>query len=302
MADIELRFHKDMLVLSAPVLPALEHLGLDAAHDTEFTLLLEPDTFEDAYRLEAAAGAQCLVASTATLTPARLAHVGMTTRASEIARVALNALRPFVPQHVLVEIAPCGLPLDGSSRTSLNENLNQYARVGQVFEDAAFDAFFLNGFESCDALKCALMGLSRVSDKPIFASVDVRGDGMLANGRETMDDAVYVMNDLGASVAGFATAEDQDEAAGLAARMAAQTNLPLLVQLHIAPREVREKAIDSEVPYSSPDSMMMAAIALREAGVQFLRATGDATPAYTGALVAATMGLDVCVPEEAPEG
>ena len=36
-----------------------------------------------------------------------------------------------------------------------------------------------------------------------------------------------------------------------------------------------------------------AAVKLYAAGVQFLRATGQATPAYTGALVATVSGLDV---------
>ena len=44
------------------------------------------------------------------------------------------------------------------------------------------------------------------------------------------------------------------------------------------------------------DTMEMAAARLREAGVQFLRATGAATPAFTGALAAAVSGLDVCRP------
>ena len=34
-------------------------------------------------------------------------------------------------------------------------------------------------------------------------------------------------------------------------------------------------------------------------GVQFLRATGDATPAYTGALVATTLGSDVLLLDRA---
>ena len=42
-----------------------------------------------------------------------------------------------------------------------------------------------------------------------------------------------------------------------------------------------------------PDTMMPAALELRAAGVQFLRAAGQATPAYTGVLAATVAGLDV---------
>lgn len=41
--------------------------------------------------------------------------------------------------------------------------------------------------------------------------------------------------------------------------------------------------------------MVAAAADLRAAGVQFLRAAGDATPAYTGVLAAAVAGQDVAV-------
>ena len=43
--------------------------------------------------------------------------------------------------------------------------------------------------------------------------------------------------------------------------------------------------------------MMEAAQQLRAAGAQFLRATGQATPAYAGALLAATEGLDAHRPD-----
>jgi hypothetical protein len=42
--------------------------------------------------------------------------------------------------------------------------------------------------------------------------------------------------------------------------------------------------------------MVDAAYALRAAGVQFVRAAGQATPSYTAALVAALEGLDVILP------
>ncbi len=300
MADINLRFYKDMLVLSAPVLPALQRFGIDVARDTEITLLLEPDTYEEAYRLEWIAGAQCFVTCTEMLTPARLAHIGMENSARELAHSALSVLKLFKPQHVLVEIGSCGLPLDGSSQASLKENFNQYERAGRLFEQEEFDAFFLNGFKTSTNLKCALMGLRAVSDRPIFASVDVQADGMLASGRETLEQAAAVMNEYGAQVAGFATAAPQKEALVLADRLAACTNLPLLVQIVVPYRDTDDhhrQHADNDIPYETADSMMEIAEAMYAKGVQFLRAAGNATPAYTGALVAASAGLDVCISE-----
>ena len=281
MADIALRFHKDMLVLSAPVEAALARLGVDTTADLEFTLLFEPDTMEQPYRMESLAGAQCLVAPTARLTPARLARVRMEDQAEALARTALAVLAPFRPQHVLVELAPCGLPLDPSAKASLVEHRDQYARAARLFDGAVFDGFLLSGFADCTSLKCALMGIAKVSDAPVAACVRVDGDGMLEGGRgETLEEAARVAEELGAAVVGFETAAGPDAAAGLVRRACAATSLPLPV---LAALEVRP-----EGPYAHADRLADAAMALRAAGAQFLRATGQATAACTGAIPAPT--------------
>lgn len=298
MTDISLRFFKDMLVLSSPVQAALRRQGIEGAREQMLALLLEPETIEEAYRLEAVAGPQCFVTLTADLTPARLATLAMDGRGQKLADEALAAVEAFSPQHVLVELGPCGLPLDPSSKGSLVENRDQYARAAQLFEGHSFDAFFLNGFTICDDLKCALMGVRKVSDAPIFASVDIQEDGALASGRGTLAEAVQVMAEFGAAVAGFATTARPAVAAERAVEareaLAAQgADLCLMGSVVVKERDPRQQAPTDDNPYYCADTMMGVATVLRGAGVQFLRAAGDATPAYTGVLAAAVAGQDV---------
>lgn len=295
MPDIQLRFHKDMLVLSAPVAAALRRAGLDTARDLEFTLLFEPDVVEEAFRLESIAGAQCLVVATDGVTPARLAAASMDGRGQDVVDAALKVVGSFRPQHVLAALGPCGLPLDSSSKASMTENRDQYARAARLFDGREIDGFLLEGFASCADLMCALAGLRKVTDAPILASVDVDGEGVLANGRDTLERACAVMADFEASAAGFSTAAGQEEACALARRVVAACGLPLLVSLAVGRRDPRQQGPTAENPYYCPDAMVAAADALRAAGAQFLRAVGDATPAYTGALAATTAGLDVMV-------
>lgn len=300
MADIALRFFKDMLVVASPVQAALRRQGICDARDQALAVLLEPETIEDIYRLETVAGPQCLVTPVADFAPARLAALGMEGDGEKLARAALAIPRAFKPQHLLVEIAPCGLPLDPSSKGSLVENRDQYARAGRLFEGEEFDAFFLNGFTTVDDLKCALMGLRKVSDAPVFASVDVAADGMLASGRGTLAEAVAVMVEFGAAVAGFATPSIPTDAAALATAVrealgAQGADLCIMATLVVRDRNDRQQGPTPENPYYVPDTMVAAAAELRAAGVQFLRAAGDATPAYTGVLAAAVAGQDVAV-------
>ena len=300
MPDIALRFHKDMLVLSSPVRAALARQGVDVNRDLELITLIEPDSLTEAMRLEIMAGAQCIVANTAGLTPARMAQAGMEDRAGDVAAAALSVARKLVPQHILVEVGPCGLPLDKTSKASLNENRDQYARAARLFAGETFDAFFLNGFETTSDLLCALMGTRQASDAPVFASVDVLPDGTLASGRETLEDAVRVMQEYGASVVGFETGAPIEAACELASRAASVSDLPILVQLSVSKRDPKQGGPTDENPYYCPDAVVDAAVRLRARGVQFLRAVGDSTPAYTGALAATVAGLDVALsPREA---
>lgn len=293
MSDIALRFGKDMLVLSASLDARLRRQGFDPARDAGYVALFESDSVQDALRMDMLAGATCVVANSAAATPARMAQLSMEANASEFAEASLAAVCELRPQHVLVEIGPCGLPLDPESKASLNENRDQYARAARLFEGKQFDAFFLNGFTTCDDLKCALMGLRQVSDSVVFASVEVGADGVLASGRGTVEEAFSVMAEYGAAVAGFNTRACADDAALLAARGQKVCSLPLLVQLEVAAHNPKQGASTSDNPYYCPDVMVSAASVLRAAHVQFLRATGDVTPAYTGALVAAVSGFDV---------
>lgn len=298
MADIALRFFKDMLVLSSPVEAALQRHGISGAREQMLALLLEPETIEDIYRLEAVAAPQCFVLPTAQLTPARLAALDMSGKGGELVRNALAAVAPFKPQHVLAEIGPCGLPLDPSSKASLVENRDQYARAAHLFDHGAVDALFLNGFTTIDDLKCALMGVRKACDLPVLASVDVTVDGALASDRGSLSEAVDVMAEFGAAAAGFATLAEPTAAAALASsvhdRLASQgADLCVLASLVVGDRDPKQQGPTAENPYYVPDTMMPAAADLRAAGVQFLRAEGDATPAYTGVLAAAVAGQDV---------
>lgn len=294
MPDIEMRFHKDMLVLAAPIDAALERLGHDPAQDRQLLNLMEPDTIEDAMRVELMAGAQCLVANTADLTWARLAQVRMEDDAARLAHAAVALAQGLRPQHILAEVGPCGLPLDIASKSSLNENRAQYAGAARVLANEQVDALFLNGFTNAVDLKCALMGLAQIDARPVFASVIAQGTGVLDDGSELADAAAMAV-EYGAAVFGFETAEPLDIAVAYVHQIRAACDVPILAQLQVKQHNPKQGGPTADNPYYCPDAMEHAAVKLYGAGAQFLRVTGAATPAYTGALAATVHGLDVRV-------
>lgn len=293
MADIDLRFHKDMLVLSSPIRHEFEAVGLDPERDLDYTAVFEPEPLRDTFRMNLMGGVPVLVAPLSGLTPARLAHQGNEDGASALAAEVVGIAKKLKPQHILLEIGPCGLPLDPDSKASLNENKNQYARAGRACEGLEFDAFFLNGFENVVDLQCALMGLRQVSDALIFAAITVDGEGRVLKGNASLEDALAMMAEYGAAVVGFATEAGAQAVVALAQRAVAATDYPVLVELIVGPREDHALTPDPQNPYPGPDALVAVAAQLRSAGVQFLRAEGEATPSYAASLVVAVAGTDV---------
>lgn len=292
MPDIALRFNKDMLTLSTPVQNALARQGVDVDADLEYQLLMEPEAIVDAIRLEAAAGAQCLVVPTEGITAARLSHKRMEGKARDLAHAACVCANEVKPQHVIAAIGPSGLPIDPSSKASLNENRAQYADAARAFQGETFDAFLLDGFTRKEDLMCALMGLAQVGDAPVLASVVVDSDGVTPRG-DTIEDMCALMQEYGASVVGFSTSAVPVVAAKLVRRAASACSLPILVQLDVHEVNPRQFEATDQNPYYRPDEMVTAAAYLHAAGAQFIRAIGAATPSYTGAIAATTGGLDV---------
>lgn len=296
MADIQLRLHKDMLVLTAPVDFALERQGIDMTEDAEYISLMEPETVRDALRYEVMAGAQCLVTNTEGICPARLAHKRVEDRIEEFAQAALEHAAECKPQHTVCEIGACGLPLDPSSEASMEQSMSQYARAAAAFGEEGFDAMLLNGMRTVADIQCAVAGVRRVYDGPVMASINIDADGLYDGGG--IEEAVAAMAQ--ADVIGFASEAPQDVLCEVVRRASALTDKPILVQIGVRAATAMEKrraSLGSAIPgkpYALPDALADAALALRAAGAQFLRATGEATPAYTGALVVATMGAD-CV-------
>lgn len=307
MADLNLRFHRDMLVLSAPVAFALERQGVNMDEDAEYMALMEPETMRDALRLQAMAGAQCLVANTEGLCEARLAHKRMEDRAPELAAAALEGALECRPQHIVCEIGPSGLPLDPSSEASVEQNTAQYERSVRVLLAASdqllganavpgevcFDAVLLNGMRSLCDLRCAIAGARRAFAGPLFAALEAH-DGLIAG--EAPDQALAAFE--GADVVGISSGEAPEALCALVRAMAQATDKPILVQVNVreaTPLQKKRASLGAplpENPYAVPDFLADAALALRAAGAQFLRATGQATPACTGALAVAATGAD----------
>ena len=301
MADLELRFHRSMLTLSSPLDFVLERQGVDMSEDAEFMSLVEGDTVHDALSMQKLAGAACLVTATEGICRSRLAHKRMEDAAPDLAAAALATAQECSPQHIVCEIGPCGLPLDPSNAKSRAQSIKQYVQAAQalckaeeVLDDGPFDAFLLNGMRSVADMQCAIAGVRSVSDKPLLASVNVNDLGEF----EGMRVQGWISCMESADVVGICSDAAPDDLCRIVRELAQATDKPILVQIAIkqpTDRELRDASlgrVPESNPYPTPDHVVDCAVRLRAAGAQFLRAVGQVTPVYTGALAVVCDGAD----------
>lgn len=104
-------------------------------------------------------------------------------------------------------------------------------------------------------------------------------------------------DEYGADVIGVVSDAPAHVLVGFAKEMASATDKPLLVDASVRRKDRRQFEPTDENPYPTADAVVELAVRLRAQGVQFLRASGAATPAYTGALLATVGGGDVVAPQ-----
>lgn len=184
----------------------------------------------------------------------------------------------------------------------MKQNAAQYEAAARSFDGLQFDALLLNGMRGEADMRCAIQGVRRVYQGPLFASLNA--DDQAEFDGITVQQAVDAMAGSeadgvrGADVMGIRSAAAPDALCETVRRMAPLTEAPILVQIAVkAPTAMEKKraSLGGPVPgnpYPIPDTLADAALGLRAAGAQFLRACGEATPAYTGALAVASSGRD----------
>ena len=273
MPDIQMRFNKDMLVLSTPLDYQLASQGFDPS-DREYVVLCEPELIEEAFKLEKS----------------------IDVPAEEMALIAYETSAQFSPQHLIAAIGPTGLPLDPTSAVSLKQSKKQYHDAVLALIEYPFDALYFTGFKSLDDAQCALMGARAVYDGPVLISLVPNEEGMFSGGR-TLSEGVALCDEYGADVIGVVSDAPARVLVGFAKEMASVTDKPLLVDVSVRRKDRRQFEPTDENPYPTADAMVELVVRLRAQGVQFLRASGAATPAYTGALLATVGGSDVVVPQ-----
>lgn len=292
MPDIALRFNKDMLVLSTPIDYQLKAQGFTNPGDREYVALCEPDLIEEVYKVEKIMDTPCLVTATEGITRARLAYSRFEKQADDMARIAYEVGSSFMPQHLIAAVGPTGLPFDVTMASSVKQSIQQYRDAALTLSQYPFDALYFSGFSVLGDAQCALKGAREVFEGPLFISLVTSSESDFSSDVALVE-GVRACEQAGADVIGIVSAAKPEVLVHLVSLVRKTTTKPVLCEVFINKKDARQLEPTDENPYPTPDELFGAACALQKVGVQFLRASGAATPAYTGALNVAVQGMDV---------
>lgn len=162
-----MRIGRDVLTIANNMTSELIKTGLDVEQSGATSLLIEPEIFTDQLIMEAKTGAQCVCVNAFDFSELSLKKQFCLEHVDDLVKNTIKSFNHLKIQHPLIKIYESKLPLNPKSKQSLNEHCDSYKFIANLFNNQPIDGFLLLSFKNEVALKCALTGIRKVSDKPI---------------------------------------------------------------------------------------------------------------------------------------
>jgi 5-methyltetrahydrofolate--homocysteine methyltransferase len=323
MADIALRFQKDMVVLDGAMATLLIAEDIDPEMPGILLNVMEPELITEIHKRYLAAGAQALTTNSFTGNRPMLASDGLEDQLVELNRLAVRLAKACKPEHVLADVGPCGLLPDPADACSLTEIIDIYAEQIEVLASEQPDAILIESMVSIHDACAALQAAKSVTDLPVFVSISFDAENKMPFTGTDPAAAASILEAAGADVIGVNCGSGTSGLDEILSQMAEASNLPLLVQPRIGPPPATgspaSKSPDLVLPdpastsssarppkqhprsepqgsrrfIETPDDMAEAAWLYRQLGAQFIGSCCGSRPSFTAAIYGTVGSLDV---------
>ncbi|GHU10183.1 5-methyltetrahydrofolate--homocysteine methyltransferase [Betaproteobacteria bacterium] len=298
MADIALRFDKDVLVLEGAMGTMLQKEGIPSDECAEMLNIMDPELIQTIHQRYQMAGAQCAITNTFGASRSKLDEYGLGEHTVEINRAGVRLARNSKAQHVLADVGPCGKVLEPIGKATFDEVYKIYAEQIKALAAENPDAILIETMVDIADARCALIAAKDVCDLPVIVSCTFDAGGRMELSGTPPEAAAVILEALGASAVGMNCGVGPQSMLPLLQRMAATTTLPLLVQPNAGMPYVDEHG-DTRFP-GTADEMAEYAGKFRQLGAQLIGSCCGTTPTFTGAIYAAVGDTDV-VSRPAPD-
>jgi 5-methyltetrahydrofolate--homocysteine methyltransferase len=193
---------------------------------------------------------------------------------------------------VLAAVGPCGLRLDPLNEESLEAAASQYAeQIGALAAEQP-DAILIESMTDLPDALCALRAAQSLCELPVIVSCVFDAQGHVGADTTDFEAVITSLEETGADVIGIEGALSFQQLLALVRRAAQTTPLPLFVRpdADTSPTLLVGTNVSS---VAAADGFVDVALALRQAGVQFIGSGCGTTPAFTGAIYATVGGTEV---------
>ena len=251
----------------------LQEAGLAAGETPELWCLTHPDEVRAIHRAYVEAGSD--VITTNTFGANRLKLDGKAT-VDEVFSAAVACARAAGARYVAGDIGPTGALLRPLGTLSFDDAYELFAEEARAAAAAGADLFIIETMTDLLEAKAALLACRENTNLPIIATMTFGEDGRTFLGTSP-ELAAVTLDALGADAVGINCSLGPGELLGLAKRMLAVTEKPLLVQANAGlPHVEGERTVYDIGPESYAESVR----ALVDAGVGIIGGCCGTTPSY----------------------
>ena len=251
----------------------LQEAGLAAGETPELWCLTHPEEVRAIHRAYVEAGSD--VITTNTFGANRLKLDGKAT-VEEVFSAAVACARAAGARYVAGDIGPTGALLRPLGTLSFDDAYELFAEEARAAAAAGADLFIIETMTDLLEAKAALLACRENTNLPIIATMTFGEDGRTFLGTSP-EVAAVTLDALGADAVGINCSLGPGELLGLAKRMLAVTEKPLLVQANAGlPRVEGERTVYDIGPESYAESVR----ALVDAGVGIIGGCCGTTPTY----------------------
>jgi 5-methyltetrahydrofolate--homocysteine methyltransferase len=213
----------------------LQAAGLAAGDVPELLNFSDPEAVMSIHRAYVEAGSQVVTANTFGANARKLDGAASV---EQVFSAAVSCARASGARYVAADIGPTGGLLKPLGTMDFDEAYDLFAEQARAADVAGADVIAIETMADLLEMKAAVLAAKEESDLPIFATMTFGEDGctFLGTSPET---AAITLSALGVQALGINCSLGPDALAPLAARMAALSRVPVMVQANAGLPQVR---------------------------------------------------------------
>ena len=290
MEDVlSIDFTRKVWVLDGGMGTMLMGRGINVNYAPELLNVERPDVIRDIHRAYVEAGADIVETNTFGSNRIKLSHYGLERRAEELTYKGVKLAKEAVGDSALValSVGPTGEFVDPVGSIPFDEMVDVFREQISAGAEAGADVILIETMSDIREAKAAVVAAREVCDLPVMVSMTYQEDGRTLLGTPPEVSAA-VFEAFGVSAVGANCSLGPESFTGIVERMAATTDVPIIVYANAGLPVVKEGKTFYPEP---PEVFGKFAVEFVKAGANIIGGCCGTGPDHIRAIKRAVKGL-----------